>query len=118
VGSSPGYSETRYVIRNGRLDPQWAQVKRQTLSIASRAIDSLIQTQGFGDLYRIFLTTQRDNVAFNLAYIPDSFKEKSTQDFDPIYMQKLYDVGYNQAKSGTAWIKTPPDYATAAAPTK
>src|SRR3546814_17555756 len=42
-----------YVIRNARLDPEWAQVERQVMSIASRAISSLIQTQGVGDLYQI-----------------------------------------------------------------
>ena len=31
---------TLYVIRNARLDPDWAQVKRRTLSIAGRAISS------------------------------------------------------------------------------
>jgi len=31
-----------YVIRNARLDPDWAQVERQTLSIAGRSVASLI----------------------------------------------------------------------------
>ena len=42
-----------YIIRNARLDPEWADVERRTLSIVQRAISSLIQTQGIGDLYRI-----------------------------------------------------------------
>ena len=33
-----------YVIRNARLDPDWAQVERKTMSIAGRAIASLIHT--------------------------------------------------------------------------
>jgi predicted patatin/cPLA2 family phospholipase len=47
-----------YVIRNARLDPQWAEIKRSTLSIVGRAISSLIQTQGVGDLYRIYVATK------------------------------------------------------------
>ena len=43
-----------YVIRNSRLDPDWAQVERSTMSIAGRAVASLIHSQGIGDLYRIF----------------------------------------------------------------
>src|SRR5262249_48304677 len=31
-----------YVIRNARLDPEWADVERQTLSISGRAVSSLI----------------------------------------------------------------------------
>jgi hypothetical protein len=42
-----------YVIRNARLDPEWALVDRSTLSILERAVSSLIQTQGVGDLYRV-----------------------------------------------------------------
>jgi predicted patatin/cPLA2 family phospholipase len=63
-----------FVIRNARLDPDWAQVERRTLSIANRAVSSLIQTQGVGDLYRIYIAAQRDGIDFNLAYIPESFK--------------------------------------------
>jgi hypothetical protein len=56
-----------YVIRNARLDPEWANVDRRTLSISGRAISSLIQTQGVGDLYRIYVAAQRDDIDFNLA---------------------------------------------------
>ena len=59
-----------YIIRNARLDSPWENVPRKTMSIATRAIGSLTTTQGVGDLYRIFATTQRDGVEFNLAYIP------------------------------------------------
>jgi hypothetical protein len=105
-----------YVIRNARLDPDWASVQRRTLPIAGRAISSLIQTQGFGDLYRIYLTSQRDGVDFNLAYIPATFNEKPKQDFDPVYMTKLLDVGFAAAKNGYPWAKTPPGFAVESTP--
>ena len=38
-----------YIIRNRRLDPNWAEIDRRTLSIVGRAISSMIQTQGIGD---------------------------------------------------------------------
>ncbi len=100
-----------YVIRNARLDPNWADVERRALSIAGRAVSTLIQTQGIGDLYRIYLLTQRDEVDFNLAYIPREFSEKPKEDFDPVYMTKLFEVGYNAAVSGKAWFKRPPGLA-------
>lgn len=67
-----------YVIRNARLDPAWANVERRTLSIAGRAISALIQTQGIGDLYKIYLSTQRDGIDYNLAYIPATFDAEHT----------------------------------------
>ena len=72
VAKSAGVDRERklYILRNARLDPEWAEVERRTLPIALQAITTLIQYQGIGDLYRIYTVTQRDSVDFNLAYIP------------------------------------------------
>lgn len=112
VSEAEGIFRERFawVIRNSRLDPEWAQVDRSTFTIAGRAIDSMIQTQGMGDLYRIYLNSQRDGVDFNLAYIPADFKEVSKEPFDPVYMTKLFDRGYQMAKAGYVWEKFPPGY--------
>ena len=68
--------------------PDWAQVERRTFSIASRAVSSLIQTQGIGDLYRIYMAAQRDRIDYNLAYIPETFKTPLTKPFDSEYMNQ------------------------------
>jgi predicted acylesterase/phospholipase RssA len=99
-----------YIIRNARLDFPWASVRRQTLSIARRAITSLVQTQGIGDLYRIYALAQRDGVDFNLAYIPKGFPSTHKEDFDPAYMSGLFELGRGDAASGYRWDKTPPWY--------
>jgi predicted acylesterase/phospholipase RssA len=100
-----------YVIRNARLDPDWAQVERKTMSIAGRAVASLIHSQGIGDLYRIYAAAQRDGVDFNLAFIPSSFNAPHKEEFDNEYMRKLYGVGYEMASKGFPWLKTPPGFA-------
>ncbi len=99
-----------YVLRNARLDPDWAQVERNTLSIVGRAVSSLIQTQGVGDLYRIYLTAERDGVDFNLAYIPSTFTAKLAEPFDTAYMKELFQVGYDMAVKGYPWEKAPPGF--------
>ncbi len=99
---------TLYVIRNARLDPEWAEVDRRTLPIALRAIACLIQYQGIGDLYRIYSITQRDGVDYNLAYIPPTFQTPHTADFDPAYMGQLFDFAYRMAEQGAEWAKEPP----------
>ena len=104
-----------YVIRNSRLDPDWAQVERRAMNIAGRAISSLIQTQGLGDLYRIYLTTQRDGVGFNLAYIPASFNAPHQEEFDTEFMRQLYALGYDMAAKGYPWQKAPPGFIAASA---
>ena len=99
-----------YVIRNARLDPEWAEVERRTLSIVGRAISTLIQTQGIGDLYQIYLSAARDKIDYNLAYIPPTFEAEHKEEFDTAYMRKLFDVGFQMAVQGYPWEKYPPGY--------
>ena len=97
-----------YIIRNARLDPDWAQVDRRTLPIAFRAIRTLIQSQGMGDLYRIYAIATRDKLDYNLAYIPRDFYYPHKADFDTTYMRALFAVGERLAKNGYEWAKSPP----------
>lgn len=110
VSESLGIQRKRkaYIIRNARLDPDWATVERRTMSIAGRAVASLIHSQGIGDLYRIYATTKQDGVDYNLAYIGRDFNAEHKEEFDTDYMKKLYDFGYQLARKGYPWRKTPP----------
>lgn len=97
-----------YIIRNSRLEPEWKTVKPKLRQILLRTTDTLIMNQGYGDLYRIYLRNQQDGVDFNLAFIPDEFNEEAKEAFDPEYMGKLFDLGYQMGKQGYPWEKTPP----------
>jgi len=99
-----------YVIRNSFLDPDYQGIKRNVFPIASRTIDSLIRTQGIGDLYQIYALCKRDGNDFNLAYIPSDFTDEPTEGFDPVYMKKLLDRGYRMALEGYPWEKAPPGF--------
>jgi predicted acylesterase/phospholipase RssA len=99
-----------YVIRNARLDPDWASVDRRTLTIAGRSVSSLIHTQGIGDLTQIYLLAKRDGIAFNLAYIPAGFDVPRTTDFDMNYMGQLFDLGRSMAAGGYPWHALPPEF--------
>ena len=80
----------------------------RTLSIAGRSISTLIKNQGIGDLYELYAFTKRNGVDYNLIYIPSNFADTSTQAFDPVYMTKLYDLGFQMASKGSSWKKVPP----------
>jgi hypothetical protein len=112
IAASKGFDRKRvlYIIRNDRLDPDWTDVHRRTLSIASKAISSLIHTQGNGDLYRMYLTASRDGLDYNLAFIPSDFTLVSKSQFDQAYMTQLFAKGYDAAVKGYPWQKFPPGY--------
>jgi len=110
VSQAAQRQRTLYIIRNARLDVDWASVERRTMSIAARAIGSLTRTQGIGDLYRIYATTQRDGIDFNLTYIPATFNTPHVEEFDTNYMRELYGVGMQLAKGNYQWQKYPPGF--------
>ena len=97
-----------YVIRNGRLQPEWSGTRRRTLSIGGRAISALIQTQGINDVDRIYRAAQQDGVDFNLAYIGSDFSYPHNENFDTEYMKRLFDYAYRLSANGYPWHKTPP----------
>jgi hypothetical protein len=52
--------------------------------------------------------TKANGIDYNLAYIPGDFHDTSTQAFDPVYMGKLYALGFQLAQAGYPWKKVPP----------
>ena len=100
---------TAYIIRNARLDPDYAASERRTISIAGRAISTMLASSGRNDVLRTYFVTQRDGVAYNLAYIGSDFvAPPKSGEFDQSYMRTLYDYGFRQAKEGQSWHRAPP----------
>ncbi|MFN3744690.1 MAG: patatin-like phospholipase family protein [Hyphomicrobiaceae bacterium] len=100
---------TIYVIRNGKIGPEYEAVQPNVLAISARSLFTLTKHQGMGDLNQIFAMAERDGAAFRLASIPQSFNVKSTKAFDPAYMRPLFALGQRLGQSGSAWAKTPPE---------
>lgn len=99
-----------YIIRNSRLDADWASIERSTLDIVGRAIGTLINFQGIGDLYRMYAQTEKDGVDYNLAFIKPDFTAPHKEEFDTAYMRELFAYGFEISKDGYTWRKYPPGY--------
>ena len=99
---------TLYVVRNGRVTPEYSMVKPRLASIVGKSISTLIKTQGIGDLYRMYANANRDGIRFRAIWIPDSFTMKEPSPFDPAYMQALYDLGFKMGIAGIPWATAPP----------
>src|SRR5215218_5837803 len=97
-----------WVIRNGRLDPEWATVDRRTIGIASRAIAAMISASGYNDVRRIHAAAERDGVDYNLAFIGRDFAVEYDKPFEQSYMRPLFEYGRQRALRGDAWAKRPP----------
>jgi len=99
-----------YVIFNSKLLPKGQKFELGLTTIARRSIKTLINTQGIGDIYRIYLTSQRDNVNFNMAFVPQEIEKKSNEEFNTDYMNELFDYAYKQMINGYPWKQTLPGF--------
>jgi predicted patatin/cPLA2 family phospholipase len=104
----PAASPHLYVIRNGKIDPEWQSVSENVVSITQRSISTLIKNQAIGDLYRIYSVTKDEGIEFNLASIPADFTQTSDEPFDQKYMTALFNRGYDLGHENYSWVKAPP----------
>ena len=100
-----------YVIKNGKLAPEYEAVPAHTLSISARSLFTLTKSQSIGDINRIYQTALRDHAQFRLTSIPARFDKEAKQAFDPDYMKALFELGYAMGRAGDAWVSTPPESA-------
>jgi len=98
-----------WLIKNMREQPIYQPVEQQTLSIAGRAISTLIHNQSAGEIYRIYRRAMDAGAQFQMLAIPADFKYTSTQVFDPAYQEKLFDFGEAIGRAGNRWLDRPPE---------
>lgn len=97
-----------YIIKNGKLTPEYEKVAPSTLSISTRSLFTLTKNQAIGDINRIFAIAQRDGAEFRLTSIPSDFTQQAKEPFDADYMRALYQYGQGVALAGVPWQSTPP----------
>jgi predicted acylesterase/phospholipase RssA len=99
-----------YVIRNGKLASESKQVPRRSLRIMQRSFSTLMKAHSWGDMYRLHGVAERDKVDFNYVSIPDGYVAAGEEMFDPEEMRRLFDLGFEMAKSGYEWRKAVPGF--------
>ncbi len=101
-----------YLIFNSRVDSTWDAVDRKIFTIAERSLNSVVRTQGVGDIFREYVAADKFGFDFHLASIPSGFVAENHELFDQAYMQNLYELGYQMAVDGYPWAKSPPGLET------
>jgi predicted acylesterase/phospholipase RssA len=97
-----------YVIRNGKLGPEWQASQGTTIAIAGRSLNTLIKAQARGDVERLQVMAERNRMGFRLAAIPDNFRQIAQEAFDRDYMRNLFELGYRQASTAYPWAAALP----------
>lgn len=105
INDHPGSKGKVYVIYNEKLAMDAGSVNRSIMAIASNSVNMMVASQGIGDLFRMYETSKKNGIDFNLAYIPLDFGLQENDIFDPVYMNALFNSSYSAAKAGYVWNK-------------
>lgn len=96
-----------YIIKNGKVVPEQEVIPQTTFKIAARSIATLIKSQNWSELYRIYRMAVDAGADFNFTSVPADFNFKTELIYDPKYQVALYERGIAIGKAGT-WLKAPP----------
>jgi len=101
-------SPRMFIIRNSKFKPVKENVDRNLVKVATRAIESMVQSMGRSDLNQIYAITQAHGTDFHYTEVPEDFIWQAPAKFDGGEMQRLYDVGFQRALGNDLWSTEPP----------
>ena len=103
-----------YVVKNGKLSPEYEAVQANTLAISARSLFTVTKSQSIGDINRIYATAVRDGAEFRFAAIPPDFNVKSTAAVRP-RLHAAAVSGRHPWGMGHPWMRIPPEDANVVA---
>jgi hypothetical protein len=107
-GLARGLRMNIYVLVNDKVERDFQLVQNSTIDIAARTSASVTKTQIRSVLYTTYDFACRNNFGFNLTYIDKDVPSPASFGFDAGYMRSLYQYGYDKARTGDFWAKSPP----------
>jgi hypothetical protein len=98
-----------YVIVAGKLYADSEVMRPTALTLAGKAVSTLIYAQTRGDLQRLWAYCLLNGMEYHLTAIPAAYPDAgSSGEFDPGVMTGLFEEGRRVIGSGAAWRTTPP----------
>ena len=92
-----------YVIRNGKMNPSPKAVEKNLMSIIDRSLGMMINSQSYGDFYRLFILMEKDRFDVYYTALPDDYEDRSKEMFDSKEMKRVFDIGYQIGRSQDSW---------------
>ena len=93
-----------YLIVNTRLDPGFEVVPNQTEAIAAHSFGTMNRIGVKAVLAQTYTVARREGFAFHLSYIGTDLPDSGGTGFETAAMRRLYDYGYQKARSGPFWV--------------
>lgn len=96
-----------FVLTNGKYLPEYKPVQVKTLPLAGRAFSTLLKYSTKADVQRLQLFADRTGAELRFVSIPIEFDEESSEPFDKVYMNALYDFGFGAGLRGNLETSRP-----------
>ncbi len=97
-----------YIVVNTGMQRDFKVIDRFAPTILTQSIGMAVPMDTGLMIDRAYIVAKRSGADFNIASIPASFNVAAKGPFDPDYMKALYQVGYEQGQSATAFSPEPP----------
>ena len=94
---------TIWLIQNKSIWPDYEPQNTRLPQLVERTVNLLVKSQTLGDIVQISALAKRDGFHVNGLVIPPEFDEEQTQLFDPVYMSKLYNLGFRHGADPNSW---------------
>jgi Patatin-like phospholipase len=96
-----------YVLINSDIDPDFRVVPNRIADIAGQTVSTMIKDRFRSVIFRTYEFAQENRLGFNLTYIDEAELDCGVG-FDTACMRRLYQYGYQKARSGGFWQTSPP----------
>ncbi len=97
-----------YILVNSYVEPTFEVVPDETAQIAARSFSATTRANMKAILVETYHVARQAGVAYNLTYIDKSVPESDGTGFETAYLRRLYQIGYDKARSGAFWETKPP----------
>jgi predicted acylesterase/phospholipase RssA len=104
----PGLRLNIYVLINDEIDPDFRVVPDRTVNIAGQTVSTMIKDRIRSVIFRTYEFAQENGLGFNLTYIAPESATGGGVGFDTVYMRRIYEYGYEKARSGRFWQTSAP----------
>lgn len=95
-----------YVLRNAVMVPKTKEIEPSNIPILRQTAFSMVNTMALMDVQYIYKDALDNGLNFYLAFIPSGLQEPAEM-YDPPYMNKLYQIGFDRATAGYPWERKP-----------
>jgi hypothetical protein len=102
-----------YIVLNDKVEQDFEVVEGKALTIVARSFTTAVKANTQNTLIATYEFARRNKWDFNLASINADYPTTTSLGFDRVYMQQLYQYGYEQGRGGPPWRKNLPATYTA-----